>query len=54
MSFESNTDLKNIKFLNSNNSLQEISEKYLQSLKKISSDKIDEEAYNKMQEMING
>tara|TARA_B100001250_G_scaffold395499_1_gene400471 strand:+ start:1503 stop:2621 length:1119 start_codon:yes stop_codon:yes gene_type:complete len=48
MSFESNTDLKNIKFLNSNNSLQEISEKYLQSLKKISSDKIDEEAYNKM------
>ena len=48
MSFKSNTDLKNIRFLNTGNNLKEINEKYLKSLKRISDVKIDEETYDKM------
>lgn len=52
MSFKPNSDLKNIRFLNSENKLQEISENYLQSLRKISKNPIDEKCFNLMIEEL--
>jgi len=48
MSFQSNTDLKNIKFLNDQNNLLSINEDYLHKMKAKSNDDIDEKCFDMM------